>query len=172
MKLPTALLLGAAAICVALVANPSSASAQQGLTENGAWTAYTLSENGRKVCYMVSRPKKEEGNYSRRGEAFAMVTRRQGSPTVEDVSVTSGYPYKEGTAAKVNVDGTIFKFGLMQNEFAWADEPDRNPAIVKAMIKGLKLTVRGTSRKDTYSLDTYSLKGFTATHKAIKKACP
>jgi len=40
------------------------------------------------------------------------------------------------------------------------------------MKRGSKLTVRGTSRKDTYSLDTYSLKGFTKTHKAIVKACP
>lgn len=172
MKFSASLFLGVAALCAVLAMSTPPANAQKVLAENGDWTAYTMSENGRKVCYMFSRPKKEEGNYRRRGEAYAMVTRRQGSPTVEDVSVTSGYPYKDGTAAKLNIDGKVYNFGTLQDEYAWSDDPARDPLIVKGMIKGLKLTVRGTSRKDTYSLDTYSLKGFTATHKAIVKACP
>jgi hypothetical protein len=33
------------------------------------------------------------------------------------------------------------------------------------------MTVKGTSSRDTLTLDTYSLKGFTAAHNAANKAC-
>lgn len=148
------------------------AKAQKALSESGAWSAFTYKEGGNLTCYMYSQPIKKEGNYKKRGNPHAMVTRRQSSGVVEEVSITSGYPYKDKTPIKVKIDGRSFKFGIVQEEHAWADDASEEKKIVKAMIKGNKLTVRGTSRKDTYSLDSYSLKGFSKTHKAIKKACP
>ncbi len=148
------------------------ASAQDALSTSGAWSAYTYKEGGKLTCYMYSQPTKKEGNYKKRGDPHIMVTRRRGSDVVEEVSVTSGYPYKEKTKIKLKIDGRNIQFGIVQDEHAWADDAKEDKAVVKAMKRGSKLTVRGTSRKDTYSLDTYSLKGFTKTHKAIVKACP
>lgn len=148
------------------------AEAQTELSKSGAWKAYTYSEGGKLTCYMYSQPTKKEGNYKKRGDPHAMVTRRRGSKVVEEVSITSGYPYKDKTPIKVKIDGRAFKFGIVQEEHVWADNAAEDKKIVKAMIRGNKLTVRGTSRKDTYSLDSYSLKGFSKTHKAIVKACP
>ena len=88
------------------------------------------------------------------------------------MSVTSGYPFKDGSRINVQIDGKDFKFGIVQDEHAWADNADEDKSAVRAMIRGNKLTVRGTSRKDTYSLDTYSLQGFSKTYKEIVKACP
>ena len=39
------------------------------------------------------------------------------------------------------------------------------------MRRGTDMTVRGTSSKNTYSLDTYSLLGFTAAYDAMVEAC-
>ena len=39
------------------------------------------------------------------------------------------------------------------------------------MKAGSDLTVRGTSTRDTFSLDTFSLLGFTAAHQAMVQAC-
>jgi len=146
--------------------------AQQELSKNGAWAAFTYKEGGKLTCYMYAQPSKQEGNYSKRGAPNAMITRRRGSAAVEEVSVTSGYPYKDGSPINVQIDGRGFKFGIVQDEHAWASDAEEDKAAVQAMIRGNKLTVRGTSRKDSYSLDTYSLKGFSKTHKAIVKACP
>jgi len=172
MKILKNIFFGATFAGVFLILASSNVSAQKPLDENGHWIAYTITENSLKVCYMFSRPIKEDGNYKRRSDAYAMVTRRQGSSTSEDVSVTSGYPYKEGKSVEINIDGKKHIFGLLQDEYAWSDDPKRDPVIIKGMAKGNKLKVRGTSKKGTFSLDTYSLKGFTATHKAITKACP
>jgi hypothetical protein len=170
LKISATAVFAAALLAVGGVAG--GALAQEELGKNGAWAAYTFKEGGKLTCYMYSQPTKKEGNYKRRGDPHAMVTRRRGSAVVEEVSVTSGYPYKEKTKIKVQIDGRSFKFGIVQDEHAWADNADEDKAAVKAMIRGNKLTVRGTSRKDTYSLDTYSLKGFSKTHKAMVKACP
>ena len=170
LKISATAVFAAALLAVGGVAG--GALAQEELGKNGAWAAYTFKEGGKLTCYMYSQPTKKEGNYKRRGDPHAMVTRRRGSAVVEEVSVTSGYPYKKKTNIKVQIDGRSFKFGIVQDEHAWADNADEDKAAVKAMIRGNKLTVRGTSRKDTYSLDTYSLKGFSKTHKAMVKACP
>ena len=49
---------------------------------------------------------------------------------------------------------------------------DEDAAIIVAMQRGTDMTVRGTSQLDTYSLDTYSLLGFTAAFNAMRDACP
>ncbi|MBJ26673.1 MAG: hypothetical protein CMM30_02655 [Rhodospirillaceae bacterium] len=172
MKILYKIFIGINLLGLILILSSPISNAQKPLAEHGKWTAYTITENGRKVCYMFSRPIRENGNYKRRGDAFSMVTRRQGDRTSEDISVTSGYPYNNKKPVEINIDGKKYVFNLLQGEYAWSEELERNPQIIKAMAKGNRLKVRGVSKKGTYSLDTYSLKGFTATYKSITKACP
>ncbi|MDA0228784.1 MAG: invasion associated locus B family protein [Proteobacteria bacterium] len=169
-SLAVSALFFAALVAVGGVAG--QALAQEELSKNGAWTAFTYKEGGKLTCYMYAQPTKQEGNYTKRSAPNAMITRRRGSVVVEEVSVTSGYPYKDGSPISLQIDGRGFKFGIIQDEHAWANNADEDKVAVQAMIRGSNLTVRGTSRKDSYSLDTYSLKGFSKTHKAIVKACP
>ena len=154
-----------------LYGNIEQAKGQKMLSENGRWASYTYEEGGTLTCYMYTQPIKKTGNYKKRDEPNLMVTRR-GSNAVEEVSITSGYPYKKGVPVKINIDGKKINFSFIENEHAWADSPKQDKAMISAMIKGNKLVVRGTSRKGTYSQDSYSLKGFTASYKAIVKACP
>ena len=161
----------AAIMVLMLYGNIQQANGQKMLSKNGRWTSYTYEEVGTLTCYMFTQPIKKTGNYKKRDEPLLMVT-RHGSNAVEEVSITSGYPYKKGVPVKINIDGKKINFRLIENEHAWADSPEQDKAMIKAMIKGNKLVVRGTSRKGTYSQDSYTLKGFTASYKAIVKACP
>lgn len=169
------LLLLPALCCACLLLAPRAAPAQtlpEHLAENGAWKAYTYVEGGTTVCYMYTEPAKKEGNYTRRGEPNAMVTRRRASGTTEEVSVTSGYPYRKGEPVRVKIDGRAFEFDLIHEEHAWASDAGADAKLVKAMVRGAKMTVRGVSQKGTYSLDSYSLTGFSKTRDAIVQACP
>ena len=56
--------------------NSAQAAEPKLIGEHGDWTAYMFMENNNKVCYMVSKPKKSEGNYSKRGDVFALITHR------------------------------------------------------------------------------------------------
>ena len=40
------------------------------------WNVYAFTENSEKICYMASEPKKQEGDYTRRGNPAVLVTRR------------------------------------------------------------------------------------------------
>ena len=72
----------------------------------------------------------------------------------------------------MTIDGRRFDFDLTHGEHAWVNDEAADATVVKAMIRGRALKVRGVSLKNTYSEDIYSLIGFTKIHNAIRKACP
>ena len=171
----TPALLVPAFLCISLLAGPQDAGAQvkpEPLAENSNWRSHSYVSDGSKVCYMHAKPAKSTGNYKRRGTPNIMVTRRRGSRTTEEVSVTSGYPYPEGKPVKVTIDGRNFNFDLTHGEHAWVSDEEADSTVVKAMIRGRELKVRGVSLKNTYSEDSYSLIGFTKIHDSIVRACP
>ena len=58
-----------------------------------------------------------------------------------------------------------------RGEHAWTKSEDADQALITAMKRGADMTVRGTSVRNTFSLDTYSLLGFTAAYDAMIEAC-
>jgi hypothetical protein len=143
----------------------SSAAAAPLLVEtHEAWRVFQAGN----VCYIASLPVKKEGNYSKRGEAYVLVTHKSGN--LDEVSVTSGYPYKENHDVKLQIGQRSFDL-FSKGELAWAYNAQVDKDLVKAMIRGNDLQVRGTSWKGTSSKDTYSLKGFTDAHRGMKQLC-
>ena len=164
-----------ALLCASVLADLQGADAQvkpELLAENSNWKAHSFVRDGSRVCYMHAKPAKSVGNFKRRGAPNVMVTRRQGTRTTEEVSVTSGYPYPEGKPVKVTIDGRQYNFDLTHGEHAWVSDESADATLIKAMVRGRELTVRGVSLKNTYSEDRYSLIGFTKIHDAIVRACP
>ena len=134
------------------------------------WSAYVFVEDGHKVCYMASQPKKAEGNYSRRGDIFALVTHRPAENTKDVFSYITGYSYKPGSDVKVSVNGQKFSL-FTQDETAWAPDSQTDKAISVAIRKGSKLVVNGMSARGTTTKDTFSLRGSSAAHDAISQEC-
>lgn len=168
-------LLTATAFCVAtLAAAAAPAQAQTAdpeiLGSYSDWTSYTYNEDGNKVCYMASQPKKAEGNYDKRGDIFVLVTHRPADGTSDVVSVVAGYDYKDDSDVTANIDGREFSM-FTHGERAWARDTATDKEMVKRMRAGRTLIIKGTSERGTETTDTYSLSGFTAAHEAISKAC-
>ncbi len=153
---------------IVLAVIPFLAVAQQLQMTSGDWRVFTYRQDGKNVCYIASVPVKKTGNYSKRDEPFALVTYR--NATTDEVSVSSGYPYKGGSEATVMIDGK--KFGLFtKGERGWAKDESADRSLIAAMTKGNSMKVKGTSPKGTFSEDGYSLKGFTAAHGKMKALC-
>ncbi len=133
------------------------------------WTAYTMTENGAKVCYVASQPKKDEGNYTRRGDIYALITHRPARDQFNVVTIYAGYPYDEDASVEMSVDEKSFQL-FTKGETAWATD-DQDPRIVSAMKAGRSMVVKGTSSRGTATRDTYSLLGVTAALNSIDKAC-
>ena len=134
------------------------------------WHAFSYEEEGGKVCYMSSSPKKQEGDYTSRDEPYILVTHRLKEKSIGVVSITAGYAYKEESTAEVLIDKKSFKLFTSADK-AWAYDDIGDKALVNAMKKGTNLVVKGTSGRDTPTTDTYSLSGFTAAYGEISKAC-
>jgi invasion protein IalB len=135
------------------------------------WTAYTYQEGGSQVCYMASRPQKDEGNYTRRGEIFAIVSHRPAENARNIVSFVAGYPYNSGSEVSVTIDNSKQFTLFTHDETAWAYDGD-DAKLVGAMKAGGTMVVKGTSSRGTATTDTYSLMGFTNAYEKITEACP
>jgi hypothetical protein len=135
----------------------------------GDWEAYRDAREG--FCYAGSKPIKQEGRYTQRGDAFVLVTHRPKEKSFDVVSIEAGYVYKDGSEVAVAIGPQSYTlFG--QGEQAWARDGNGDAQLVKAMRAGATLVVKGTSSRGTLTTDTYSLKGVSAALDAINKACP
>ena len=136
----------------------------------GDWSAYVFMEDGGKVCYMASRPQKAEGNYTRRGDVFALVTDRPAEGTKNVFSYMTGYGYKPGSDVSVQIGSDRFIL-FTQDETAWAPDAATDNRITDSIKKGSSMVVKGTSSRGTLTTDTFSLKGSSTAHDAISKEC-
>lgn len=153
-----------------LWAVPGKAADPQQIGKFDDWTSYKLMEGKNKVCYMVSKPVKAKGKYTNRGEIFALITHRPSENTKDVFSYITGYTYKPGSDATVTIDGTRYML-FTQDDTAWAPDAQADEKLAKAIQKGSKMFVRGTSRYGTLTTDTYSLKGSGSAYDAISKEC-
>ncbi len=156
-------------LCIlGLAVVPSLATAQTLHKTTGHWRVFTMEQGGEKLCYIASVPTKKTGNYKKRGEPFVIVTHR--SATKDEVSASSGYPYKPSRDVTVNIDGKKTML-FTRGERAWTKDDSTDTRLVNAMKRGKTMMVRGTSKLNTFSSDTYSLKGFTSAHREMKTLC-
>lgn len=138
--------------------------------EYGAWSAYTLVEGGQKSCYMVSKPASAKGDYTSRGDVYALVTHRPAKNTKDVFTYITGYTYKSKSEASISVDGKRFEL-FTQDDTAWTPDAVSDSALALAIRKGSKMVVKGTSSRGTLTTDTFSLKGSGDAYEAISKAC-
>jgi len=157
------------AICISTISIASAASAQKLENVYKDWNVFTMKQGGKKTCYIASAPTKKEGNYNKRGEPYILVTHR--SSNVDEVSISSGYPYKRKSEVTVSVDKNSAIKLFTKDDLAWAYNAKDDSKLVGQMKKGYKLQAKGTSQLGTYSVDTYSLSGFTAAYNRMKRLC-
>ena len=140
------------------------------LSKHGVWTAYSYSEDIGKVCYMASKPSSSMGKYKRRGDIFALLTHRPNEKSNNVISIITGYPYKENSEVNVKIGSSKYVMFTV-GQRAWNRDEQTDEKMVKSMIRGANMTIKGTSSRGTLTTDIYSLNGFTAAHRVISKFC-
>ena len=166
-------LLAFAAVCAALLPGAMQFALAQDveyLATNRDWHAFQFMENGNPVCYAASRPTREEGNYTRRGDVFVLVTHRPAENSRDVVSFITGYTYRPDSEVTVTIGNESFTL-FTEDDTAWTRDAATDGRLVAAMRRGTQMTVRGTSERGTSTNDTYSLFGFTDSQGEINRAC-
>lgn len=134
------------------------------------WETQFTQEGENLVCFAVSMPvKKEPGNLNR-AESRIFVTFRTKKNIDNEVSVTSGYPYKKDEKVTVTIDDDLFAFESSEN-FAWLINKDQGIKIINLMKKKDTAKVIGVSARGNKTTDSYSLLGFTAAYNSAKNKC-
>lgn len=149
--------------------SPAAAQEQRFIGQFRDWVLYTYVDDGDKLCFITSEPTDQDGNYTRRGPPAPLVTRLPGDPPTVEVSYQPGYSYLADSDVTMRIDDNSYTL-FTQGEHAWANNGD-DDGIVAAMKAGQRMTVRGTSTKETWSEDSYSLLGFTRAYNAMVEAC-
>ena len=158
------------AAIISAISTPAEASEPKLLSTHNAWSAYTFTENGNKVCYMASTPTKAEGDYSKRGEIYALVTHRPAENTQDVFSYITGYTYKQNSDVNVKIGSKKYTL-FTQDDTAWAPDAETDEDLADSIRRGSTMVVTGTSSRGTETKDTFSLRGSAAAYKAISKAC-
>lgn len=148
-----------------------AAEAPRLLGEYADWSAYTYKEGNKNVCYMASSPKRDEGNYTRRGDIYAVVTHRPADKSFDVVNFVAGYTYKKDSKVVVKIGKETFTNFFTDTDKAWTLTDKDDKALVAAMRRGQRMIVDGVSSKGTATKDTYSLNGFARAYKTISAKC-
>lgn len=166
----TILSLGLIATAGVFGAASAQAAEPRFIESYGDWDTYKYEQDGKTVCYMASRPEKDEGDYSRRGEIYAYVTHRPGDGSKNVFGYVAGYPYKAGSEVSVSFGGdsvTLFT----QDDKAWALDQKSDDKLSDLIKKKSKMVVTGVSSRGTTTKDTFSLRGSTNAYNRISKEC-
>jgi uncharacterized caspase-like protein len=137
----------------------------------GDWGAYTAARGGKKVCFVLAKPKtaKTEPAGRKRDPAYMFVTTDPAMNSKDEVSVRIGYRFRTTSEATVEVGGDRFAM-YTQDDGAWTKNLGEERRMVDAMRKGGDLTVTGSS--DGFkSTDQYSLKGLAQALDRIGLEC-
>ncbi len=160
---------GVAAACM-LAASPALANEPRELSTEGDWTAFETTEDGRKVCYMVSQPIRSEGDYNQRGPVYAFVIHRPAEQTKDEFIFKTGYTYQDNATARVTIDSSDFTL-TTDNDLAFTRDVSTERGLVQQIRAGSEMKVVGTSARGTVTTDTFSLKGSSAAYDSITNAC-
>jgi len=137
--------------------------------KNG-WNVYHFHDRGGEVCFMSRTPEKQEGKFKKRGPVLFFVTHWSGGKDANVISVSTGYDFKPKIPVTLAIKGK--KFSLIPlGDKAWTKDQTEDNAVIKELLAGASMTIKGISSHGTNTTDTYSLKGGTEAYKAITKEC-
>ena len=154
----------------------TAAFAQESSNQVAANTDWYVFQEGTQ-CWTVSKPKETVNTDSsgriksvRRGEILLFVSYAPSNGVKGQVSFAGGYPFASGSEVTLQIGGSNFTL-FTENETAWAVTPEDDAKIIAAMKRGAAATVSGYSARGTYTKDTFSLLGFTASVEDAAKRC-
>ena len=132
------------------------------------WSVFKTKRGDKELCYMVSTPIKEIGNYRKRGESYFLVTNILND--ADEVSISSGFFYKNKSDIELSFGSKKF-YLFPYLMLAWAHDKNDDIDIIKQMQKSEEIIVTAVSKDGKAASDTYSLIGFVQAYAKMKDIC-
>ncbi|MGI9488779.1 MAG: hypothetical protein ACR2RF_23420 [Geminicoccaceae bacterium] len=132
------------------------------------WTIWEVQGNEHRICYMITGLNGRENSSNFWPALF--VTVKPGKHAQNEVSIRSKKIASHDGALRAEIGARRFPL-FKRRERAWlkGDEEDEKE-LLKAMRKGLTMTVRDASKKTGFA-ESFSLIGFTKAEEALPDIC-
>ena len=168
-------------LAAALASGPSSAAGPAPAGGSGGapkpigtfkdWIAYTMQDQNRTVCFIVSEPKSKSLSPAKaqRGDPFFLITRWAPTQAAQP-SIIMGYPQASDTKTKIKIGDQSFEM-FVDGDGAWMESEAGDKKLTEAMRKGSTMTISGQSTRGTKSVDRYSLAGISSALDKIASEC-
>lgn len=159
-------------LLIVLMAGSAAAQNTVKVSEDRDWAVYVHeSESGNKICFAATEPKSSAPQDTERSGVYFYVTNWVADGIKNELSVKSGYEFKEGSAPSVDVGGTEFDM-FVRGDKAFLRDPEDEKRLLAAMRAGASMTVKGESADGKQTTDSYSLFGLTASLSKLNEECP
>jgi len=134
------------------------------------WESFTVETDSGKVCFAQTSPKKKTPpSLKRSTDSRLFVTFRPSENIKNEVSVTSGHPYKENTVVAQSGKNKYEFFS--KNNFAWLLDNKEEERFISLMKKATDLMIIANATNGTQTTDHYSMMGFTKAYNTARKVC-
>ena len=151
---------------------PAATAGSTPLGQSGDWGIYVAGAGPTKQCYTAAKPQDRAPANLQRDPAYFFISTRPAENVRNEISIIMGFPVKADKPAPEIQVGTEKFVMAAQGPHLWVKEAARNSALVEAMRRGTKLTIKATSMRGNLTTDTYSLNGIRAALDRVKKECP
>ena len=133
------------------------------------WESFSMETDKGKICFAQTVPTKRAPSSIKREQSRLFVTFRPLESIKNEISITSGHPYK---SSSVTAKSGKNKFSFFsQNNFAWLLDRKEEETFVKLMKRATNLIVKARTTKGAETTDHYSMMGFTKAYNTAKKTC-
>ena len=133
------------------------------------WESFTLTTDKGKVCFAQTKPTKRAPAVIKRNSSRIFVTFRPSENINDEISITSGYAYKNSTVSAKSGKSNFSFFS--QGDFAWLLDENEEKKFIKLMKRATDLMIKGKTKDGAETTDHYSMMGFTKAYNTAKKTC-
>ena len=133
------------------------------------WESFTLTTDKVKVCFAQTKPTKRAPAVIKRNSSRIFVTFRPSENINDEISITSGYAYKNSTVSAKSGKSNFSFFS--QGDFAWLLDENEERKFIKIMKRATDLMIKGKTKDGAETTDHYSMMGFTKAYNTAKKTC-
>ena len=133
------------------------------------WQSFAAQTEKGKICFAQTIPTKRTPKNIKRQNSRLFVTFRPKENIVDEISITSGHPYKASTVAAKSGKSSFSFFS--QENFAWLLDEGEEKKFIKLMKRATNLIVTANMTNGAQTVDHYSMMGFTKAYNTAKKNC-
>ena len=133
------------------------------------WQSFAVQTDKGKICFAQTVPAKRSPKSIKRKESRLFVTFRPKEDIKDEISITSGHPYKSSTVTAKSGKNSFSFFS--QEDFAWLLDEREEKNFIKTMKRATNLIVTANMTNGAQTVDHYSMMGFTKAYNTAKKSC-